>query len=126
LLGGTNDLAWGKSASTIHDALLSITDIPLNCGAKLLLFTVPECASKQGSSLDARRDELNELIKGDGRENVYTFDLHEKIPYHSMDPEERMTIWDDGLHFTVKGYERMGNMVAERFIELLDAEEKEE
>lgn len=41
-----------------------------------------------------------------------------------MPVEERDCIWDDGLHFTELGYEKMGMMVAERLGEILDAEAK--
>jgi lysophospholipase L1-like esterase len=50
------------------------------------------------------------------------FDLHAAIPYHSMPEAEREEIWDDGLHFTPKGYERMGELVAARLLEILEAE----
>lgn len=36
-----------------------------------------------------------------------------------MPEEERDEIWDDGLHFTPAGYERVGRLVAERLIEIL-------
>jgi len=49
----------------------------------------------------------------------YVFDLKEKIPYHAMPEAEREEIWDDGLHFTPKGYERMGVMIAERLIDII-------
>jgi lysophospholipase L1-like esterase len=58
--------------------------------------------------------------------NRYVFDLKEKIPYHSMEESERDEIWDDGLHFTSKGYERMGDMIAERLIEIIEAEKEQE
>ena len=119
LLGGTNDIGWGKPAEVIHDALVRISNIPLRKGAKVLLFTIPETAYRS-PSFDARRAELNGLIKGDARDDVFSFDLHAKIPYHSMDEEIRRKIWDDGLHLTSKGYERMGELVAERLIELLE------
>jgi lysophospholipase L1-like esterase len=54
----------------------------------------------------------------------YTFDLWEKIKYHDMPAAERDSIWDDGLHFTELGYEKMGSMVAERLGEILNAETK--
>jgi lysophospholipase L1-like esterase len=76
--------------------------------------------------LDANRDELNRLIKEDDRDDVFTFDLHAQIPYHALDEQEKREIWDDGLHLTSKGYERLGKLVAERLIELLEAEEREE
>jgi hypothetical protein len=121
LLGGTNDIGWGKPVQVIHDALVRVSDIPLSKGAKVLLFTVPETAYKS-PAFDAKRDELNRLIKADSRDGVFVFDLHAKIPYHSMDEKERKEIWDDRLHLTSKGYERMGELVAERLFELLDAE----
>ena len=37
-----------------------------------------------------------------------------------MEEAERDLIWDDGLHFTKAGYERMGRFVAERLIELIE------
>jgi lysophospholipase L1-like esterase len=39
-----------------------------------------------------------------------------------MEEKERDEIWDDGLHFTSKGYERMGEMIAERLIEIIESE----
>jgi lysophospholipase L1-like esterase len=46
------------------------------------------------------------------------------MPYHSLSASERREIWDDGLHFTPKGYEKIGNLVAERLIEILRDEAK--
>lgn len=59
---------------------------------------------------------------GPRREGVYIFDLHKEIPYHSMEEEERKEIWDDGLHFTEKGYRRMGAKVAARLMEIIRGE----
>jgi len=117
-LGGTNDLGYGKAAAQIHAAITQITDVALARGAKVLLLTVPECAAKI-KSLDERRGELNQLIREDARDGVYVLDLFEKMPYHSLSAAEREEVWDDGLHFTPKGYERIGNAVAERLIEIL-------
>jgi hypothetical protein len=61
-LGGTNDLGWGKSPAEIFSAIKSITSLPLENGAKVLLMTVPECGVKR-KSLDQKRDELNGFIK---------------------------------------------------------------
>jgi lysophospholipase L1-like esterase len=43
------------------------------------------------------------------------------MPYHTMSKESRDDIWDDGLHFTPKGYGVMGNHIANRLIELVRA-----
>jgi hypothetical protein len=42
-----------------------------------------------------------------------------------LDEIEREEIWDDSVHFTSKGYERFGRLVAERLIEIIEAEEAE-
>ena len=68
-LGGTNDLGWGKSTEQIHTAIKDTTDIPLENGARVLMLTVPECAAKI-SSLDERREELNQAIWDDARDDV--------------------------------------------------------
>ena len=49
----------------------------------------------------------------------YAFDLKPAIPYHDMDEQLREEIWDDGLHFTDKGYDLMGEVISERLLELL-------
>ncbi|KAL2060197.1 hypothetical protein VTL71DRAFT_9592 [Oculimacula yallundae] len=117
-LGGTNDIAYCVAPSKIYAEIRAITAVPLDSGARVLLLTIPECAYKDEAN-DSRRDELNALIKGDGREGVYTLDLHALVPYHAMPEDEREEIWDDGLHFTPKGYERVGSLVAERIVEIM-------
>ena len=61
-LGGTNDLGWGKSPLDIYEAIKSMTSLPLENGARVLLMTVPECHVRI-KSLDSKRDELNGLIR---------------------------------------------------------------
>ena len=73
-------------------------------------------AFKFGLGLMERRDANDNGCR-------YVFDLHAAIPYHSMPEAEREEIWDDGLHFTPKGYDRMGELVAVRLMEIIEAEE---
>ena len=46
-------------------------------------------------------------------DNSYTFDLHKAIPFWSMKEEQRKAIWEDGVHFTEKGYDLMGWLQAQ-------------
>ncbi|KAE9382177.1 SGNH hydrolase [Stipitochalara longipes BDJ] len=123
-LGGTNDLGWGKHPSEIYSAVQATTQIPLDNGARILTLTIPECAAKN-KGLDKRRAELNQAIWEDERDGVFTLDLFEKMPYHSLSEEDRNELWDDGLHFTAAGYAKIGTLVAERLIEIIDSEEAE-
>jgi len=68
-LGGTNDLGWGCSVKEIWDMISSITSIPLRHQANVLMLTVPECGV-ENEKLDAKRNELNALIKGDDRDGM--------------------------------------------------------
>ena len=36
-----------------------------------------------------------------------------------MPEGKKKEIWDDGTHFTAKGYDLMGNIIADRIIELV-------
>lgn len=54
--------------------------------------------------------------------NSFTLDLFEKMPYHSLTKEERKELWDDGLHFTAAGYAKIGSLIAERLIEIIEEE----
>ena len=46
-------------------------------------------------------------------------DLHKLMPYHALTSDQQSELWDDGLHFTPKGYEKIGHLVAEKVIEML-------
>jgi hypothetical protein len=61
-LGGTNDLPSNEPVETIFDNIKSTIAIPLSKGSRVLLMTVLECHAKT-TSLDARRDRLNNLIR---------------------------------------------------------------
>ncbi|RDL29964.1 uncharacterized protein BP5553_10591 [Venustampulla echinocandica] len=119
-LGGTNDLGRMRLPDDIFADIEKIVAIPLNQGARVVLLTIPECAAKVGW-LNERRDVLNGMMKkrAEEDENVFVFDLHKAIPYHSMDAVERKGIWDDGLHFTAKGYERLGTLLAKKVLDIL-------
>jgi hypothetical protein len=49
----------------------------------------------------------------------HTFDLHAKLPYHSLSAEDKVKYWDDGLHLTSEGYEWMGEHIADGFLAAL-------
>lgn len=48
-----------------------------------------------------------------------SFDLHSKIPFHSLTPEKQLEYWDDGLHLTAAGYDWMGDHIADALIPLI-------
>jgi hypothetical protein len=52
----------------------------------------------------------------------HTLDLKTKVPFWDMPEEKRGEIWDDGLHFTPRGYDLIGRIIADRILELIVAE----
>jgi hypothetical protein len=53
--------------------------------------------------------------------NSYTYDLRKAVPW-DMPDEKRNEIWDDPVHFTAKGYDLIGRLLAERVANIIEAE----
>lgn len=45
------------------------------------------------------------------------------MKYHAIPEEERDEIWDDGLHFTEAGYQRIGKLIGERIWGIMKGEQ---
>jgi len=52
-------------------------------------------------------------------QSVQLLDLAEKIPNLEMPSNERDTMWDDGLHLTPLGYDRMGEFIYDTLLKIL-------
>uniref|UniRef100_A0A093XWL0 SGNH hydrolase-type esterase domain-containing protein n=1 Tax=Talaromyces marneffei PM1 TaxID=1077442 RepID=A0A093XWL0_TALMA len=116
-----SDLGYGSfTPDQIYTGLKITWTLALSAppNTKILALTVPECASTN-AKLTRNRNALNKLILEHEEERFYAFDLKSAIPYHDMDEKRREEIWADGLHFTEKGYDLMGEVIAERLLELL-------
>ncbi|KAK4140026.1 SGNH hydrolase-type esterase domain-containing protein [Dichotomopilus funicola] len=124
VLGGTNDLAVGFPVEDIFEALKEVWNVPLAHKCKVLALTVPETGSKGAirERMDARRNKLNDLIKGYKRENFHVFDLNAVLPYHALSEQDRTRYWDDLVHLTPDGYDWMGNKIGVALVSLLAAE----
>ena len=114
---GGNDLGWNQTPEQIFQALKRVWSIALLSGAKVLALTVTEHAGASAKNM-ARLKALNELISSHQEDGFFTADIAKAIPYTEMPEEERKEIWDDGVHLTKVGYERMGDAIADRLIEM--------
>ncbi|KAL2024207.1 hypothetical protein VTK56DRAFT_9363 [Thermocarpiscus australiensis] len=124
VLGGTNDLGFNIPPEEIFSKLKEVWDIPLRRSCKVLALTVPEAAltGSLRKRVDARRNELNNLIKGYKREGFHVFDLNKHVPYYSLSEEDKKKYWDDHLHFTPDGYDLIGNKVGNALVSLIVSE----
>lgn len=52
----------------------------------------------------------------------HTLDLHQKIPYNSLNDSQRNLYWNDGVHLTEDGYDWMADHIADALIPLIVAD----
>ena len=103
---------------------LVLSSSPTVC---ILALNIIECATPSLTFREKRKN-LNSLIAAHAQEEerLHVCDLCSAIPYFDIDKVERGEIWDDGLHLTEKGYEKMGQVVAGRLAEILNGIGNEE
>ncbi|KAJ3554678.1 hypothetical protein NPX13_g10551 [Xylaria arbuscula] len=119
ILGGTNDVGWGKKAPEIIDALIKAWDIPLSRGGKVLALTIPE-TKRPFPQIIANRNAVNEFTRSYEKENFFYWDLFKEFPHHAMSPEDRTKYWNpDGVHLTAAGYDRMGELIGNALARIL-------
>ncbi|KAI0489655.1 SGNH hydrolase-type esterase domain-containing protein [Xylaria cf. heliscus] len=119
VLGGTNDLGWGRQTNQIIEGLKRAWDIPLSKGSKVLALTIPETKGVF-RGITEKRNEVNDAIRNYEKENFFHFDLFKELPYHAMAPEDRGKYWDmDGLHLQAAGYDLMGEKIGDGLVRIL-------
>ena len=119
ILAGTNDIALVKDIQKIINSIIEMHEMCNNNGIKSLLMTIPEC-EKQNDQVIQKRNKINEAIKEYATKNdIEIFDLYEKFKFHSLDDKDKELYWNDGLHFTPKGYQHLGQMLYESLTPLL-------
>lgn len=122
ILGGTNDLADEVLGDKIFkQGLEPMYELCLNHAptkTKLVAMTVIENSYDIPTNNDDKdRQVLNSMIRDyvaqtNDQERICLVDLDKGIPYHSAsNDEERKQIWDDGVHLTPAGYDRMAVLI---------------
>ena len=123
ILGGTNDLAdSSKNAEIIFQkGLQPMYELCLNHAqkkTKLVVMTVIEntyFSSEHAGDKD--RQNLNNMIRNyvansSEKDRIVLVDLDKGIPYHSLTSEkERKEVYDDVVHLTPVGYDRMATLI---------------
>jgi len=121
ILGGTNDISVEYAAEDIYVALQKVWAIPLSHSTKVLSLTMPECGWDD-SPITIHGDELNKLILDHKARNYYTFDLHTAVPFRGIPDKKRSELWGDPVHYSPKGYDLVGKLLAERLTGLIHAQ----
>ena len=127
ILGGTNDLSEASlgDEEKIFEGLTQLHDLAKQHGAQSVIVTLPETdvqykdMGQNGTSYVKQSGEnvrmlLNEKLRFySTRTKTCLCDLAARLPQACLTPEELDKYWDDGLHFTEAGYERMAEIIFE-------------
>ncbi|XP_031561161.1 uncharacterized protein LOC116297137 [Actinia tenebrosa] len=129
ILGGTNDLGDFNPGEekALFKEIVSLHDIAHEHGAKTLLLTIPESdyifkdMGANGTSYIKEDGEkgrilINGMLRDFAKENddVTLCDLDQEHRHTNLKEEEKVKYWDDGLHYTPEGYDRMGEIIFEK------------
>jgi lysophospholipase L1-like esterase len=114
ILGGTNDLSR-MQAKQITELLVSLHRIAHSAGAITGVLTIPESLnsfSKQ-ETFKHVREEVNKALREFAKENADKSVLVDVAAAFPQDDEHAHLWTKDGTHFSAKGYEALGNLLAE-------------
>jgi len=118
-----NRKAWDTAVEHIID--LHITSHRF--GAKTMAVTIPEMDCEESDRPPCQhtrleRNYINEKLRHYARTNDFTIlcDLATKFPRYSLSNEERKKMWEEGLHMTHAGYEKMAEIIYEDLLAHVD------
>ncbi|KAI8815999.1 SGNH hydrolase-type esterase domain-containing protein [Fimicolochytrium jonesii] len=115
ILGGINDIGYRIDAVAIFSGLKELWSMALRHGSKVIALSCLEWDVEQRDGwIAAQVKRLNGLIEGfqgtcDG---WFFYDIRCDVPQFALAGEERDIFWDDGMHLTAAGYDRMGECIA--------------
>ena len=133
ILGGTNDLSEASlgDEEKIFTGLKILHDIIKTNGSNSVIVTLPETdfyykdLAENGTSYVKETGENVRILLNDKlrdyavHTNTLLCDLAKELPQRTLTPEDLEKYWDDGLHFTAAGYERMAEIIFDSIKPLL-------
>ena len=121
ILGGTNDLSHLSHAKStdLFMQIKTLHEIGHSYGAQTCAVTIPQTAfdmlPTSGEYVNYR-EEVNSKIRefvADTSDKVCLCDMSVNLPLYGISNEEMQTNWDDELHLTPQGYNRMAEIIYE-------------
>ena len=110
ILGGTSDfhkLNCLKRVNVAHE-VITLHKIVHKAGLKSVLVTIPECSL--GKKCDKARMNVNDKLRGwamEHKKNTLLCDLGNFMPLHNMSRFDRKVFWDDEIHPSRVGYDKI-------------------
>ena len=132
LQGGTNDILQMKEFKEDLDLFSEFEKLFVIAknfnGKKLCLLTtmegyfteVDDAVMSHEDSNDVRVGLNEKLVKyASKKDRIILCDIAAKLPYFNLDPEHTKLLWGDKLHPSIKGYEKMAEIIYETVIDYL-------
>ena len=117
ILGGTNDLTTKHcNEQNLFDNTKTLHEMVHKLGIRTVAVTIPDSnapmlpgRNEKESVWETVNDKIRDYAKG--KDNVILCDLAEELPYRTMNDDEKKLFWDDDLHFTPMGYDKMAEVI---------------
>ena len=111
ILGGTNDIGWGHDVEQVYRDLERLWGLALGKGADTVACTIPPIAERFGL-IQAKQTNLNERILRSAQlsDRMTVVDVFSAlVDSNGLLP----SVFDsgDGLHLSVEGYRRLGEVI---------------
>ncbi|KAJ3125874.1 hypothetical protein HK098_008125 [Nowakowskiella sp. JEL0407] len=131
VLGGINDLAWPtRSVRDVYEAFEEFIEILKPRAKNILVLSLMEVGENY-QHMHAKRVDLNKLYAeyvtksnsaqvSDDSTRMWFYDLGENFPLLSLKKKERDLLWSDSVHPTKKGYDVMGELIANALIGMIN------
>eukprot|EP00112_Aurelia_sp_Birch-Aquarium-sp1_P020721 Seg540.10 transcript_id=Seg540.10/GoldUCD/mRNA.D3Y31 product="hypothetical protein" protein_id=Seg540.10/GoldUCD/D3Y31 len=121
ILGGTNDLAFLSTAKKVglFENIKTLHEMAHEKGVKTCALTIPNASFDMLPTFAEYvnyREDVNKRIRefvSQKSEMVCLVDLSSKLPMFGVSDEDLSKYWDDDLHFTPQGYDRMAELIFE-------------
>ena len=117
IIGGTNDCTKKKcNVQNLFDGIKTLHEIAHKDGVKTVAVTIPDSNAPMLPGRNEKEDVwegVNDNIRdfANGNEKVILCDLAGELPYRTMNDDERKLFWDDNLHYTPMGYDKMAEII---------------
>lgn len=115
VLGGTADFRKPRcsDAETVLENMLQIHDMVHEQGLKSVVVTIPECFELDKQCEEDRLKANKKLKKyvDDNKESTLLCDLSTDLPMTSLFVFDRKVFWDDSVHPSVIGYDKIAYLL---------------
>lgn len=117
IIGGTNDFT-NKNCNErdLFNDIKTLHELAHKAGVRTVAVTIPDSNAPQLPGRNEKEgvwENVNDKIRdyAKGNDKVILCDLAEELPFRTMNDDEKKLFWDDDLHYTPMGYDKMAEII---------------